>query len=441
MSKKIYKPKPTSGFPEWLPEQRAVELKWLDIIRAKFESYGFCSIETSAVEKVETLLAKGGDADKEIYSLKRLHDIGQEETSKVALHYDLTVPLARYIAINGNNLTFPFKRYQIQKCWRGERPQEGRFREFCQCDIDVLDQESVSVEYDAELPKIIYEIIEQLEVGPVNIHINNRKVLEGFYQGLGIEDITSVISIVDKIDKLGIDMVGKMLSSELSLPKEVVSKCLELATIKTFDNSFLSKIRSLGVESETLNSGLEELSLVLERLSDIPEGVVIIDLSIARGFDYYTGTVYEGKLANYPDYPTIFAGGRYENLVGSFTNKRIPGVGISIGITRIISKLFKENAVKLGPKCPTTVLVAQLPGLESKASRFVAHKLRSRGYNVEVFHDNAKLNKQIKYADKKGIPYVWFPSINNDSHEVKNLKTGEQIRTSVMTWLPDESMI
>ena len=266
----------------------------MDKIRSVFESYGFCSIETASVEEVDVLTAKGGDTDKEIYALRRLQDVEQSKNSRVALHYDLTVPLARYVALNNGQLTFPFKRYQIQKCWRGERPQEGRYREFCQCDIDVLDQDNVSIEFDAELPAIVYEILSKLNVGPISIHINNRKILEGFYQGLGVDDIVSAIRIVDKMDKIGAIKVGELLSSELGLSSDVVQKSLSLAEIKTPDSSFVSEVEALGVKTELLQLGLDELSLVIDRLSYVPEGVVIADLSIARGFDYYTGTVYEG---------------------------------------------------------------------------------------------------------------------------------------------------
>ncbi len=435
----IVKPKAISGFPEWLPEQRAVELAWIDTIRATFESYGYGSIETPAIEAVEVLAAKGGDTDKEIYALRRLaEEGGGAERARLALHYDLTVPLARYVAAHYNDLTFPFKRYQIQKAWRGERPQEGRFREFLQCDIDVIDNGEVSIEFDAELPSIIFEIIDRLDIGPVTIHINNRKILQGFYRGLGVEDVTATIRIVDKMDKIGPEQVGRLLRDELGLDAEVVDKCLALAAIKTPDASFTAQVQALGVTDPELTAGLDELGLVMARLSHLPAGAVLADLAIARGFDYYTGTVYEGKLADFPDYPTVFAGGRYANLVGSFLNRALPGVGISIGLTRIISKLFKEGRLKPGPRSPSKVLVAVLPGADMAAARACARLLRARGINTEVYHEAAKLAKQIRYADRKNIPYVWFPASpeGDTPHEVKTLASGQQVSADPESWRP-----
>ncbi|MCK5546188.1 MAG: ATP phosphoribosyltransferase regulatory subunit, partial [Rhodospirillaceae bacterium] len=302
---KIVKPRPISGYPEWLPEERIVELGWIDEIRAVFESYGFASIETPSVEEVDVLTAKGGDADKEIYTIKRLHeDPDAKSEARVALHYDMTVPLARYVAQHYGDLVYPFKRYQIQKAWRGERPQEGRFREFLQCDIDVIDNDNLSIEFDAEMPAIAYEIFQRLNIGNVTININNRKILQGFYSGLGLENVTQVIRVVDKMDKIGPDGVAKLLSNELGLDDAMVGKCLSLAEIKTSDSGFVDKVTALGVKNETLDEGLRELEFVMNALSHIPPGVVFADLSIARGFDYYTGTVYESKLADYPDFPS-----------------------------------------------------------------------------------------------------------------------------------------
>ncbi len=435
---KIVKPKPISGFPEWLPEQRAVELAWIDHIRAVFESYGFVNIETPAVEAVEILAAKGGDTDKEIYALRRLQ--GEEsEPARMALHYDLTVPLARYVATHYNDLTFPFKRYQIQKAWRGERPQEGRFREFLQCDVDVIDNEELSIEFDAELPAIIFEIVDGLKIGPVAIHINNRKILQGFYRGLGVPDQVAAIRIVDKLDKIGPDNVAKLLREELGLSAPIAGQCLALAEIKTVDTSFVTRVQELGITNETLEEGLQELELVMDRLSHLPQGAVLADLAIARGFDYYTGTVYEGKLKDYPDYPTVFAGGRYRDLVGSYLNRKLPGVGISIGLTRIIAKLFKENRLQLGRRSPSHVLVAVLPGADMAKAREVGRTLRRRGINTEVYHQPAKLAKQIKYADRKQIPYVWFPASDEQpDHQVKALSSGKQISVDLADWRPEE---
>lgn len=435
---KIFKPRPISGFLEWLPEVRLVELRWMDEIRDAFESYGFCSIETPSVEEVEVLVAKGGDADKEIYSLRRLAaEPGEEDKARLALHYDLTVPLARYVAQHAGDLVFPFKRYQMQKCWRGERPQDGRLREFMQCDIDVIDMDEVSMHFDAEIPAITLEMLHRLDVGPVCMHINNRKILEGFYVGLGIVDVVGAIRIADKMDKIGSDGVLQGLTEELGLDAEVAQKCVDLAQIKSHDITFADQVRAFGVDNDLLEAGLEELVFVMLELEHLEKGSVMADLSIARGFDYYTGTVYEGKLVDYPDFPSICAGGRYDNLVGAYSNKKLPGVGISIGFSRIFSKLIKEGRLVIGAKCPTHIMVACLPGTARSEVASTARALRERGFKVEMYHEEKSLKAQMKYASRKGIPFVWFPQNSEQpKHEVKDMDTGEQVVADLETWLP-----
>jgi histidyl-tRNA synthetase len=435
---KIFKPRPVSGFLEWLPEERLVELQWLDEIRDAFESYGFCSIETPSVEEVEVLAAKGGDVDKEVYALRRLAaEPGEDSGGRLALHYDLTVPLARYVAQHFGDLVFPFKRYQMQRCWRGERPQEGRLREFMQCDIDVIDTDDVSVHFDAEIPAITLEMLRRLDVGPVRMHINNRKILQGFYQGLGIEDVVGAIRIADKMDKIGADGVMKGLTSELNLSPAVAQKCIDLAAIKTPDETFATLVRAFGIDNEMLEAGIEELMFVMLELAHLEKGTVVADMSIARGFDYYTGTVYEGKLVDYPDFPTICAGGRYDNLVGSYSRQKLPGVGISIGFSRIFSKLIKEGRLKLGAKCPTHIMVVCLPGTARSEVAATARALRERNFKVEMYHEEKSLKAQMKYASRKGIPFVWFPANSEQpNHEVKNMDTGEQSVASLESWLP-----
>jgi len=435
---KIFKPRPISGFLEWLPEVRLVELQWLDEIRDAFESYGFGSIETPSVEEVEVLVAKGGDADKEIYALRRLAaEPGEEDSSRLALHYDLTVPLARYVAQHAGDLVFPFKRYQMQRCWRGERPQEGRLREFMQCDIDVIDMDEVSMHFDAEIPAITLEMLHRLDVGPVCMHINNRKILQGFYEGLGIEDIVGAIRIADKMDKIGVEGVLDGLVEDLGIEEDIAQKCVDLAAIKTNDETFAAQVRAFGVENDMLEAGLEELMFVMLELAHLEKGSVMADMSIARGFDYYTGTVYEGKLVDYPDFPTICAGGRYDNLVGSYSNKKLPGVGISIGFSRIFSKMIKEGRVKIGAKCPTHLMVACLPGTPRCEVSGTARALRDRGFKVEMYHEEKSLKAQMKYASRKGIPFVWFPANSEQpKHEVKDMDTGEQVVADLATWLP-----
>ena len=425
-----------SGFVEWLPEQRIAELRWMDEIRRVFESYGFCSIETPAVEEIEVLLAKG-ETDKEIYALKRLQEDDDSSDARLGLHYDLTVPLARYVAEHYNDLVFPFKRYQVQCVWRGERPQEGRFREFYQCDIDVINNNVVPLHFDAEMPAIIYEVFQRLGIVDFQMHINNRKILEGYLRGLGIDDANSVIRILDKLDKIGRDGVLSQLQSNLGLQQDLASRCLALASIRTFDLSFVEQVRALGIKSDKLDEGLEELAFVIASLSDLPQGVILADLSIARGFDYYTGTVYEGKLVEFPSYGTICAGGRYDDLASAFINRKLPGVGISLGVTRLFAALLAEGRVKIGPKSPSLVLVV-FPNAERRDEAIqTAKTLRERGFNVEMYHSPGKIAQQMRYASRKGIPYVWFPPFEDGGvHEVKNMSTEEQIVADPYTWMP-----
>jgi len=425
-----------SGFPEWLPEQRMVELKWMDDIRRIFESYGFCSIETPSVEEIEALLAKG-EADKEIYAVKRLQMDDQADEPRLGLHYDLTVPLARYVAEHFHDLVFPFKRYQMQRAWRGERPQEGRYREFYQCDIDVINLEQVPLHFDAEMPAIMYDILCRLEVGDFQIRVSNRKILEGYFRGLEIEETISAIRLVDKLDKIGEDGVLSLLQADLALPREVALRCLALASIRTTDLSFVERVRALGVESDLLNKGLEELAFVMDALHTLPKGTLLADLSIARGFDYYTGTVYEGKLLEFPTYPSICSGGRYDNLAGAFINRKLPGVGMSLGLTRIFAKLVAEKRLRVGPKCPTQVLVIFPRSERREETARTANLLRERGLNVEMYHSPGKIAQQMRYASRKGIPYVWFPPFDDGGrHEVKDLASEKQEIADPATWSP-----
>lgn len=440
---RFVRPAPVSGFPEWLPEVRMVELGWIDRIRQTFERYGFTSVETPSVEPLDVLLAKG-EVSQEIYTLRRLQAGADDDTdARLGLHFDLTVPAARYVAQHFNELDFPFKRYQIQRVWRGERPQEGRFREFTQCDIDVINVDQVPLHFDAEMPRLVHEILTALDVGEFNVRINNRKVLQGFYEGLGITDPIAVIRVVDKLDKVGADGVAAILADDVGLTGEQVRGCLDLAQIHSTDASFAESVRKLGVTGPLLDEGLDELAFVMDELSDLPVGTVVADLSIARGLDYYTGTVYECKLADFPDYPSVVAGGRYDDLAGTFIRRKLPGVGISIGLTRIFGKLLAEGRIEPGPKTPTQVLVV-LPSDERRAAAVrTAAALRGRGLNVETYHQADKLAKQIRYASRKGIPYVWFPPFRDAAdadadaaHEVKDMRSGDQHPADPTTWLP-----
>ncbi|MFI6574272.1 histidine--tRNA ligase [Nocardiopsis sp. NPDC050513] len=436
---RVVRPTPISGFPEWTPEVRAVEQRWLDHIRAGFESYGFASVETPSVENLDVLLAKG-ETSQEVYTLQRLQaDARDDSDARLGLHFDLTVPTARYVAQHFNELTFPFKRYQMQRVWRGERPQEGRYREFTQCDIDVINVDSVPLHFDAELPRIAYEVLSGLDLPAWTLNVNNRKVLQGFYEGLGVKDPVVVIRAVDKLHKIGDDGVRGILLAE-GLNDEQAEACLALARVRGSGADVAGKVEALGVASELLSEGLRELTFVLDELSDLPEGSVVADLSIARGLDYYTGTVYEASFDDDPGYGSICAGGRYEDLAGQFIRRRLPGVGISIGLTRIFAKLVAEGRIRGGRVCPTDVMVV-VPSAEQRAEALrTGALLRGRGFNTEVFHSTAKVGKQIQYASKKGVPFVWFPPFGADGvHEVKDMANGEQGPADPATWRPADA--
>ena len=436
-AEQLVKPSPVSGFPEWLPEVRLVEVRWLDQIRCAFERYGFCSLETPSVESLDVLMAKG-ETSQEVYTLGRLQaDADDDSDSKLGLHFDLTVPFARYVAQHYNDLVFPLKRYQIQRVWRGERPQEGRYREFTQCDIDVINTDRVPLHYDAELPRIIHEILTGLDLPAWSINVNNRKVLQGFYEGLGIADPLAVIRAADKIDKLGPDGVRETLTGTVGLTERQAAACLDLAGIRGTDASVIDAITHRGVRSDLLTEGLHELAFVLSSLSDLPAGTIVADLSIARGLDYYTGTVYEGRFADWPGYGSICSGGRYESLAGSYIRRDLPGIGLSIGLTRIFAKLVTEGLLRTGPKSPADVLVVIPSDQRRPQAQAAAALLRKRGINTELYHQPDKLARQIRYASRKGIPAVWFPPFEDGKpHEVKDMETGEQATAQPSTWLP-----
>ncbi|MFD6952497.1 histidine--tRNA ligase [Nocardiopsis sp. TSRI0078] len=433
---RVVRPTPISGFPEWTPQVRAVEQRWLDHIRAGFESFGFASVETPSVENLDVLMAKG-ETSQEVYTLHRLQaDAKDDSDARLGLHFDLTVPFARYVAQHFNELTFPFKRYQMQRVWRGERPQEGRFREFTQCDIDVINVDSVPLHFDAELPRIVHRVLSGLDIPAWTLNVNNRKVLQGFYEGLGVKDPVAVIRAVDKLHKIGDDGVRRILLDG-GLADEQADACLALARVRGTGAEVAERVRALGVSSELLDEGLEELTFVMDDLADLPGDSVVADLSIARGLDYYTGTVYEASFDDDPGYGSICAGGRYEDLAGQFIRRRLPGVGISIGLTRIFAKLVAEGRVREGRSCPTDVMVV-VPGAERRREALrTGELLRGRGFNTEVFHSTAKVGKQIQYAAKKGIPFVWFPPFDDGGdHEVKDMGSGEQGPADPGTWTP-----
>ncbi len=422
---------PISGFPEFLPSDRIVEQYFLDTIRETFELHGFASIETRAVEPVERLSNQGEDADKEIYAVRRLA-AGADDDASLGLHFDLTVPFARYVLENSGKLAFPFRRYQIQRVWRGERPQEGRFREFTQADIDIVGDGTLPFHYEVELPLVIADAFSKLPIPPFRIQVNNRQIPEGFYRGLGIEDVAPVLRIVDKLDKIGPDKVTKLLTDE-GLDAETAKQVLRLAEISSTDASFVEQVRALGVQHEILDEGLERLAAIMTAANEHAPGLLVADLKIARGLDYYTGTVYETQLIGHESYGSICSGGRYDALAtdGKTT---YPGVGISIGVSRLLARLFSHNLVKSSRSTPTAVLVALNNEDERGDAMRTAAVLRGRGIPVEVAPAAAKFGKQIKFADRRGIPFVWFST--DSGPEVKDIRSGDQVPADPATWTP-----
>ena len=426
------RPKPLSGFPEFLPAGRIIENRVLDVVRSTFELHGFAPIETRAVEPLEQLSRKG-EIDKEIYVVRRLHAV-DGEADELGLHFDLTVPFARYVLENSGHLAFPFRRYQIQKVWRGERPQEGRYREFTQADIDIVGQDQLAAHHDVEIPLVALDVFEKLHrdlgLPPVSLRVNNRKLLEGFYRGLGIADTAPVLQRVDKYDKIGPDAVRELLADELGLGAAEARACVGLAGINATDESFVDAVQALGVTDDLLSVGLDELSaLVRVARRSVPDRVVA-DLKIARGLDYYTGTVYETLLVGSEKLGSVASGGRYDSLA-SDGRVTFPGVGYSFGITRILAPLIGKGILTASRSVPSVVLVAVDNEEAREDAIAVAAAIRARGIAVEVAPKADKYGKQIRHAERRGIPFVWF-----GADSVKDIRTGEQTSADPATWEP-----
>ncbi|MER7417484.1 histidine--tRNA ligase [Micromonospora peucetia] len=430
------KPTPISGFPEWTPAQRMIEQYVLDRIRDTFELYGFAPLETRAVEPLDQLLRKG-ETSKEVYLIRRLQADadGPAGDDALGLHFDLTVPFARYVLENAGKLQFPFRRYQIQKVWRGERPQEGRYREFLQADIDIVDRDTLAPHHEAEMPLVIGDALRSLPIPPVRIQVNNRKICEGFYRGIGLTDSEAALRAVDKLDKIGPAKVAELLAETAGASEAQAKAVLALAEISAPDASFADAVRALGVSDPMLDEGVEELVRVVETAAAHSPGLCVADLRIARGLDYYTGTVYETQLVGYERFGSICSGGRYDNLASAGTT-RFPGVGISIGVTRLLGLLFGAGALSVSRDVPTCVLVAVTAEEQRAASNRVADALRRRGVPTEVSPSAAKFGKQIRYAERRGIPYVWFPGVDGAADEVKDIRSGEQAAAAAGEWTP-----
>lgn len=417
-------PRTLSGFMELLPNEQILFNQMKEKIQKTYEKFGFLPLDTPIIESAEVLLAKaGGETEKQIYRF-------QKGDSDLALRFDLTVPLAKYVAKNYGSLSFPFRRYQIGKVYRGEKVQKGRFREFYQCDIDIIGDGELSILNDAELPSVIYTVFKKLGFDNFTIRMNNRKLLNGLFEEIGQkENSTEILRIIDKIDKIGKETVQEELI-KLGVEKDHVEKIMAFILIKGNNQEKLQQLENLKIQNEEFNQGLEEIRQVLKYVGifGVPEKNYQLDLTIARGLDYYTGTVYETFLNDYRELGSVCSGGRYENLADYYTDKKLPGVGISIGLTRLFYKLNELNLIKAEKKSVADALViSMVDNMEIPIK--IATKLRSQGKKIEVYLNNKKIKAKFKYADKLEIPYVIIigeDEIANNTVKIKNMQTGEE---------------
>jgi histidyl-tRNA synthetase len=408
---------PMPGFMELLPEQQIAFNKMLDKIKEVYKLYGFRPIETPILERAEVLLAKGGgETEKQIYQFKK-------GDTDIAMRFDLTVPLARYVAQYQNDLVFPFKVGNIGKVYRGEKPQTGRFREFYQCDADIIGREELDISFDAEIISLIYALFTNLDFKEFKIKINNRKVMDGFFKSLDIDNPTDILRELDKLEKIGKEEIVSQLK-KIGITEEKIEKIFDFVEIK---EDIIRKLKELDVENEEYWSGVEELEYVNNRVKDL--GILSdyyeIDLTVSRGLDYYTGTVFETFLTNYPDFGSVCSGGRYDNLASYYTDNKFPGVGCSIGLTRLFDCLLKENQIDLSQKTTTNILIISIDGFDSYALD-LGQKLRDLNINTEILFD---LKGSLKYADRLNIPYVVVVGENEvkeNKYTLKNMSSGEQ---------------
>ena len=420
------KPRTLSGFLELLPEKQMQMEKMLAILRETYALYGFTPLDTPAIEAAEVLLAKGGGkTKKQIYRF-------QKGDSDLALRFDLTVPLAKYVAANYGQLTFPFRRYQIGKVWRGERAQRGRFREFYQADIDVIGDGALDILNEAEIPAIIYQTFTKLGLTRFRIRVNNRKVLNGFFEILGLsERAGDVLRTIDKLDKIGAEKVRALLTEECGVSGESADEILRFISVPGTSADKLAFLAQYQGRSDVFDLGLSELRTVVEHLPafGVPEENFEIDLTIARGLDYYTGTVYETVMTDHPEVGSVCSGGRYDNLAEYYTNKNLPGVGISIGLTRLFYVLQEQNMLSENLlTAPADVLILPMTDDLSGAIA-LATKLRAAGLRTQIYGEKKKFKAKMAYADKLGVPFVIFlgeDEIAQGKCSVKNMTTGEQ---------------
>ena len=421
-------PRTLSGFMELLPRQQVLMESIMSTLRETYSLYGFTPLDTPIIEASEILLAKGGgETEKQIYRFTK-------GDSDLSLRFDLTVPLAKYVALHYNELSFPFRRYQIGKVYRGERSQRGRFREFYQADIDVIGDDKLDIANEAEIPAIIYQTFSRLGLKRFQIRVNNRKILSGFYQILHWEHRAGdIMRTVDKLEKIGMEKVGLTLIDEVGMDQDAVDEVLRFISIKGSNQEVLSALEEYRGQNETFDLGLEELNTVVRYLGafGVPEENFRVDLTIARGLDYYTGTVYETMMLNHPEIGSICSGGRYDNLAEYYTNKLLPGVGISIGLTRLFYILNEQNMLNEDRNtAPVDILVIPMTEDLSPAVE-LATKFRAAGIRVQLYTEQKKFKAKMNYADKIGVPYVVFlgeDEVRDGVVACKDMASGEQTK-------------
>lgn len=425
----ITEPRTLAGFMELMPNEQIQFNQIKQTIEKTYQKFGFLPLDTPVLERADVLLAKaGGETEKQIYRFEK-------GDTDIAMRFDLTVPLAKYVAKNYGNLSFPFRRYQIGKVYRGERAQKGRFREFYQCDIDIIGDGELSIKNDAELPSVIYNIFKELGFDNFTIKINNRKLFNGLFESLNqTENAVEILRIIDKIEKIGKEAVIEELQ-ELKVPEQSINTIIDFIEINGTTDEKLQKLQELNIENEEFKTGLDELTQVVKyvRMFGVPDKNFAVDLSIARGLDYYTGTVYETFLNDYREVGSVCSGGRYDNLAEDYTKQKLPGVGISIGLTRLFYKLNELNLIKTDKKSISKVLV--IPMVENMQVPIkIATELRNNGINTEIFLNDKKLKAKMKYADKLEIPYVIVvgeDEVNTGIVKIKNMQTGEEVESKI----------
>ncbi|MCD8381969.1 MAG: histidine--tRNA ligase [Clostridiales bacterium] len=431
------KPRTLSGFMELLPAQQQQMERMMETLRRTYSLYGFTPLDTPIIEAAEVLLAKGGgETEKQIYSVSNYNIKGDRDAS-LALRFDLTVPLAKYVAMNYGQLSFPFRRYQIGKVYRGERAQRGRFREFYQADIDIIGDGQLDIVNEAEIPAIIYQTFMALGLERFQIRVNNRKILNGFYAMLGLtEQSGDIMRTVDKLDKIGPQAVREILTDDLGVSPECADEILAFIAIKGDNDQVITALEGYTGRNPLFDQGLEELKTVVRYLSafGVPQSHFAVDLTIARGLDYYTGTVYETTMLDHPEVGSICSGGRYDNLAEYYTDKKLPGVGISIGLTRLFYVLNEQKLLNPNvPTAPADVLVIPMSPAQQGYAISVATGLRAKGIRTQIYTEQKKFKAKIAYAAKLGIPFALFLGEDEESNGVvslKDLNKGEQVTVS-----------